>query len=205
MAWAEEEHAGGTLAFTAYDLGEDFQLSQHYPEVDQTFEGVAARYADLINLQPAGYAIDKKFDNIIYIPEGAHFELNCQRITWAKDDVKQAIKLLPNITYVLPSGYKVQMVKPAEGRRWRLVGYTAESRVCHKPSTVSGGGKSEISKSISDAIISGPVFVSDFQNDFDLTEAIINKDFADRFRIKIESGRAVTRHLGQGSLAWLGN
>ena len=37
---AEEEHAGGTLAFTAYDLGEDFQLSQHYPEVDQTFEGV---------------------------------------------------------------------------------------------------------------------------------------------------------------------
>ena len=117
-----------------------------------------------------------------------HFELNCQRITWAKDDVKQAIKLLPNITYVLPSGYKVQMVKPAEGRRWRLVGHTAESRVCHKPSTVSGGGKSEISKSISDAIISGPVFVSDFQKDFDLAEAIINKDFADRFRIKIESG-----------------
>lgn len=184
---AEEEHAGGTLAFTGYDLGEDFQLSHHYPEVDQTFAGLVARYSDLIDLKPEGYAIDKKFDNIIYIPEDSHIELNCLRITWAANGTEQTIKLLPNITYVLPSGYKVQMVKPAEGRRWRLVGHTAESRVCHKPSTVSGGGKSEISKSISDAIISGPVFVSDFQNDFDLAEAIINKDFAGRFSIKIEN------------------
>ena len=183
---AEEEHAGGTLAFTGYDLGEDFQLSQYYPEVDQTFDGVVARYIDLIDVKPEGYAVDKKFDNIIYIPEDAHIELNCLRISWNKAGTEQTIKLLPNITYVLPSGYKVQMVKPAEGRRWRLVGHTAESRVCHKPSTVSGGGKSEISKSISDAIISGPVFVSDFQKDFDLAEEIINKDFGDRFIIKME-------------------
>ena len=184
---AEEEHAGGTLAFTGYDLGEDFQLSHHYPEVDQTFAGLVARYSDLIDLKPEGYAIDKKFDNIIYIPEDSHIELNCLRISWAANGTEQTIKLLPNITYVLPSGYKVQMVKPAEGRRWRLVGHTAESRVCHKPSTVSGGGKSEISKSIADAIISGPVFVSDFQNDFDLADTIIHKDYSGRFRIKVES------------------
>jgi len=183
---AEEEHAGGTLAFTGYDLGEDFQLSQYYPEVDQTFEGLIARYSDLIDLKPKGYAIDKKFDDIFYIPEDAHIELNSQCITWVTDGVEQTIKLLPNITYVLPSGYKVQMVKPGEGRRWRLVGHTAESRVCHKPSTVSGGGKSEISKSISDAIISGPVFVSDFQKDFDLAEEIICKDFGDRFINKMK-------------------
>jgi hypothetical protein len=178
---AEEEHAGGTLAFTGYDLGEDFQLSQYYPEVDQTFDGVVARYSDLIDIQPEGYAIDKKFNNIIYIPEDARIELNCQRITWNKEGTEQTIKLLPNITYVLPSGYKVQMIKPAEGRRWRLVGHTAESRVCHKPCTVSGGGKSEISKSITDAIISGPVFVSDFHKDFDLAEEIINTEFGQRF------------------------
>ena len=73
------------------------------------------------------------------------------------------------------------MMKPAEGRRWRLVGYTAESRVCHKPCTVSGGGKSEISKPITDAIISGPVFVKDFEKDFDLAEEIINKEYGQRF------------------------
>ena len=179
---AEEEHAGGTLAFTGYDLGEDFQLSRYFPVVNQTFEGVVARYLDAMELQPEGYAVDKKYSNIIYIPEDSHIQLNKQTIEWTKDGQLQTIKLLPNNTYVLPSGYKVEMIKPAEGRRWRLVGYTAESRVCHKPSTVSGGGKSEISKSISDAIISGPVFVSDFEKDFDLAETIIQRDYSDRFK-----------------------
>ena len=178
---AEEEHAGGTLAFTGYDLGEDFQLSQYYPEVDQTFDSVIAKYIDRIDLKPEGYAIDKKFNTIIYIPEDARIELNSQRIRWLCQGKEQEIKLLPHNTYVLPSGYKVQMVKPAEGRRWRLVGHTAESRVCHKPCTVSGGGKSEISKPITDAIISGPVFVSDFEKDFDQAEEIINKEYGQRF------------------------
>lgn len=178
---AEEEHAGGTLAFTGYDLGEDFQLSQYYPEVDQTFEEVVDRYSDRIHLKPQGYAVDKNFNSIIYLPEDARIELNTQSIRWSRDGQLQLIKLLPNNIYILPSGYKVQMVKPAEGRRWRLVGHTAESRVCHKPCTVSGGGKSEISKPITDAIISGPVFVNDFKKDFDLAERIINKEYGQRF------------------------
>ncbi|MFU8847612.1 MAG: hypothetical protein ACNA77_02695 [Opitutales bacterium] len=178
---AEEEHAGGTLAFTGYDLGEDFQLSQYFEEIDQTFDGVVARYIDLVDVQPEGYAIDKKYQNIIYLPEDARIELNSQKISWSKEGIEQNLKLLPERTYVLPTGYKVEMVKPAEGRRWRLVGYTAESRVCHKPCTVSGGGKSEISKPITDAIIAGPVFVSDFKKDFDLAEEIIKKEYGDRF------------------------
>ncbi|MGJ8650444.1 MAG: hypothetical protein ACSHX4_08795 [Opitutaceae bacterium] len=178
---AEEEHAGGTLAFTGYDLGEDFQLSQYYPEVDQTFNGIVARYSDRIDVMPEGYAVDKTYKDILYLPEDSQIELNNQTITWSKDGAEQKIKLLPNITYVLPSGYKVQMMQPAAGRRWRLVGYTAESRVCHKPCTVSGGGKSEISKPITDAIISGPVFVSDFEKDFDLAEEIINYEYGERF------------------------
>ena len=178
---AEEEHAGGTLAFTGYDLGEDFQLSQYYPEVDQSFEGVVKRYSDRIDVMPQGYAIDKVYTDILYIPEGSRIELNSQKISWQQDGVDQAIKLLPKNTYVLPSGYKVQMVQPAQGRRWRLVGHTAESRVCHKPCTVSGGGKSEISKPITDAIISGPIFVSHFKNDFDLAEEIINHEYGNRF------------------------
>ena len=72
---AEEEHAGGTLAFTGYDLGEDFQLSHYYPEVDQTFDGVVARYIDRINVKPEGYAVDKNFNNIIYLPEDARIDL----------------------------------------------------------------------------------------------------------------------------------
>lgn len=183
---AEEEHAGGTLAFTGYDLGEDFELKHVYKDVAHTFAEVATTYADRIDLLPEGYAKDINYGNILYVPEDARFELNTQKITWTKDGTAQTIKLLPNITYVLPTGYKVQMVQPAEGRRWRLVGHTPESRVCHKPSTVSGGGKSEISKPITDAIINGPVFVKDFVKDFDLAEAIIGKDFGQRFADKAE-------------------
>jgi hypothetical protein len=183
---AVEEHAGGTLAFTGYDLGEEFELNHVYKKVEQTFTDVITRYSDRINLMPEGYAVDKKYSNILYVPEDARFELNIQKISWKKNGIEQTIKLLPNITYVLPSGYKVQMIQPAEGRRWRLVGHTAESRVCHKPCTVSGGGKSEISKPITDAIITGPVFVSDFVKDFDLAEEIIQKDFGQRFADKAQ-------------------
>ena len=178
---AEEEHAGGTLAFANYDLGEDFDLSHYYPDSSYTFDDVAQKYASLIGLKPEGHAVDKRFKDIFYVPEDAQFELNRQRVSWKKNGARHEIKLLPKITYIFPSGYRVEMMRPAEGRRWRLVGTTPESQVCHKPCTVSGGGKSEISKPITDAIISGPVLVSDFQKDFDLAEEIINKEFGDRF------------------------
>jgi hypothetical protein len=41
-------------------------------------------------------------------------------------------------------------------------GRGADGTLCHKPCTVSGGGKSEISKSISSVLLKGPVFVRDY-------------------------------------------
>ena len=87
----EEEHAGGTLAFTGYDLGEDFQLSQYFQIVNQTFDEVADRYKDLIDVRPEGYAVDRKFDDIIYIPEDSRIDLNSQRIRWTRGGVEQKI------------------------------------------------------------------------------------------------------------------
>ncbi|MBM3848358.1 MAG: hypothetical protein FJ405_18995, partial [Verrucomicrobia bacterium] len=67
-------------------------------------------------------------------------------------------------------------------RTWRLVGTVAEGIFCHKPCTVSGGGKSEISKPISDAILHGPVFVAHFQKDFDRVQELINRDYGNRYK-----------------------
>jgi len=204
---AEEEHAGGTLAFKGYDLGEDFDLFQYYPDSKHTFSDVAERYADLIQVKSEGYGVDKQYQDIVYIPENARCELNKQRISWKKNGAEQSIKLLPKITYVFPTGYRVQMIQPAEGRRWRLVGHTPESQVCHKPCTVSGGGKSEISKPITDAIISGPVLVKDFKKDFDLAEEIIFKEFGDRFidpaRCKPKGRPILSRERSLGSVVKL--
>src|SRR5262249_11503765 len=77
---------------------------------------------------------------------------------------------------------QVQMEKPPGNRAWRLVGTVAEGTLCHKPCTVSGGGKSEISKSINDAILQGPVFVSDFHKDFDQVEELLSRDYSKRFK-----------------------
>jgi hypothetical protein len=180
---AEEEHAGGAIVFPSYDLGDDFQLNTNLPDVNHTFAEALALLGDRAEAQPGGWARDRWFSNVHYVPEDAQFDLRTQRITW-KDAAghAQTLKLLPGFTYVLPSGYKVEMVKPEESRRWCLRGTTAEGLLCHKPCTVSGGGKSEISKSIADAMFTGPVFVSDLARDLDLVESIMSRDYRDRFR-----------------------
>jgi hypothetical protein len=124
-------------------------------------------YGEWMDVKPEGFAVDKRFPDIIYVREDVRFDLHAQTLSWVHEGAKHHAKLLPTRTYVRPSGYKVQMVKPPGGRAWRLVGTVAEGTLCHKPCTVSGGGKSEISKPIGDAIIQGPVFVADFHQDFD--------------------------------------
>ena len=176
----EEEHAGGALAFPSADLGEDFLLAT--AEADHTFAEVKQRYGSLMTLQPEGHGIDRQWPDIIYVPESAHIDLREQRITWTNPNGSaSSIKLLSHQTYVLPSGYKVAMAQSIKGQRWRLIGTQAEGTFCHKPCTVSGGGKSEISKSLSDAMITGPVFIQDFHEDFKIAEAVIQRDYGDRF------------------------
>ena len=183
MGRAEEEHAGGAIVFPSYDLGDTFQLNTNLPDVQHTFAEALANLGDRATLQPGGWARDRMFPDINYVPPAARFDLRTQLIIW--NDAKgaeQTLKLLPGSTYVLPSGYKVEMTKPDEGRRWCLRGTTAEGLLCHKPCTVSGGGKSEISKPIADAMFTGPVFVSDLPRDLDQVEMILQRDYRDRFR-----------------------
>ncbi|WP_309400279.1 hypothetical protein [Cerasicoccus maritimus] len=180
---AEEEHAGGAIAFPSYDLGEEFRLAKFIPELDHSFEQAMQILGDKAIRQPEGYAIDKEYPDIHYVPEDTEISLAEQTVCFGKGDGRVCMRLKPHVTYVLPSGYKIEMLRPAtEGRRWRLVGTTAEGTFCHKPCTVSGGGKSEISKSISDAIIYAPVIVADFEADFDRVEEIISKEYGMRFK-----------------------
>ncbi len=184
MGLSEEEHAGGALVYPSYDLGETFYGDRHVQNRGHNFDEVKEKYGDFMDLQPEGYGVDKKFPDIIYVSEEVHFDLNALRVSWPTSEGEKGIKLLPGKTYVRPSGYKIRMEKPPGGRAWRLIGIGAEPTLCHKPCTVSGGGKSEISKPITDAIIQGPVFVADFRKDFDEVEKLIERDYSDRFRDK---------------------
>ena len=197
----EEEHAGGALVFPAYDLGEEFAGDTHVRQRGHTFKNVIKAYGDLMEVKPEGYAVDKKFPDIIYVHENARFDLHAQRVTWKNETGEYSIKLLPAQTYVRPSGYKVRMEKPpGVNRAWRLVGVSGEGIVCHKPCTVSGGGKSEISKPITDAILTGPVFVADVKSDMNKVVKLINRDYSDRFldktRVDKRTVLAPERSLG---------
>ena len=183
----EEEHAGGAIAFPSYDLGEVFHLDERLPTNNMTFKEMVELYRDMMDLQTEGYGIDKEYPDIIYVPENAQFNLLEQSVTWQTDGQDHKIKLLPYKRYVLPSGYKIEMKKQLDGPRWHLIGTVAEGTLCHKPCTVSGGGKSEISKSIQDAMIQGSVFVADIQQDFETVEKIMGKDFSKRFREPFEN------------------
>ena len=152
---AETAFAGGALVFPSYDLGEVFDGDVLTRRLPHSFVEMAAMFGDIMTVQPEGYAVDKKFPEIVYVPASARFDLQSQKIFWTNPlSGEQSLHLSPEKTYVRPSGYKITMEKPpGHGRQWRLVGTLAEGTFCHKPCTVSGGGKSEISKPITDAIL----------------------------------------------------
>jgi hypothetical protein len=179
---AEEEHAGGTLAFPSYDLGEEYAWDTHFPHPPRTMEDLSVVLGHNARYCPEGHAFDKNHPGIVYVPGSSRFDLGTQRVTWTHEGKEQSLRIVPGEVYVYPWGYTVRMHKPEAGRSWRLVGTIADGRLCHKPCTVSGGGKSEISKSISDAILYGSVFVADIQKDFDAVDSVLRRDYSTRFR-----------------------
>lgn len=179
---AEEEHAGGAVAFPRFNLGNYYLPKIEDDMRDHTFQRLCKQLEGGITIMPEGYAVDNNFSDMFYIPEDAHIDMEQQKISWLADGKEQQIKLQVKHTYIYPSGFKVHMQKHPQAPSWRLIGTLGEGTHCHKPSTVSGGGKSEISKSIQDSMISGPVFVGDFEKDLDQVEAIFNYDYSNRRR-----------------------
>ena len=180
MGNVEEEHAGGALVFPSWSLGDELQVnSRRYN--GRTFEDIVREYSAWIDVQPSGYGVDKNFPNLIYIPEDARADLRQQNISWMRDGKLVSIPLLPERVYMAPSGYKIRIEKHPSAPSWRIIGTAAEGTFCHKPCTVSGGGKSEISKSLVDYMQFGSVFISDIDEDLDRVQKIFDRDYSDRW------------------------
>jgi len=182
LGGSEEEHSGGAIAFPCHNLGDVFQPDARIRMDGHNFHDIVKSYGEFMDVTEQGYAIDKQFPDIIYVPEDTRMDLLGQSVSWQKDGVCHRLKLLASHTYIYPCGYKVRIEKHPRSPTWRLIGTEAEGTFCHKPCTVSGGGKSEISKSISGTLISGPLYVGDIQEDLDLVEEIFYKDYSTRFK-----------------------
>ncbi|HUX38013.1 MAG TPA: hypothetical protein VMV44_08920 [Rectinemataceae bacterium] len=182
LGLAEEEHAGGALVFPAYSLGTRF-VPDHYIRLEGHSIGrVREIMGGEIDWKPFGYGLDRRFADIVYLPEDATISLDDQRARWTVDGEARSIRVIPGEVYVHPSGYQVQMDRHPGTGAWRLIGKGAEGLFAHKPCTVSGGGKSEISKSIADAISYYPLITGDFEADMAMVKAIIDGDYSHRFK-----------------------
>ena len=177
----EEEHAGGAIAFPSYSYGDEFHTDSRTYH-GRSFGDVVRDYGSLMDLKPEGYGVDKKFPNLLYICESARASTLRQEIWWDQNGSEQTIPLEPGKIYMTPSGFKLRMEKHPGAPSWRIIGTNGEGTFCHKPCTVSGGGKSEISKSLRDYMLYGPLFTADVQRDLDIVEEIFARDFSGRWR-----------------------
>ncbi len=190
----EEEHAGGATAFASYNLGDEFQFnSSRYN--GRTFADVVKDYGSRIVVHDEGFAEDREYPDLIYVREDARADINRQQIVWTSEGVEHSIPLLPGKVYMGPSGYRLRMEKHPAAPSWRLVGTIGEGVLCHKPCTVSGGGKSEISKSIRDYMIFGPFFVADIEEDAKLVNEIFARNYQDRWKESPDYSQSPTRSV----------
>jgi phosphoenolpyruvate carboxykinase (diphosphate) len=179
---AEEEHAGGALAFATYVLGQDFYADRTTSLKKATYADTVSLLGPLVEQHAEGYAVDRQFPDVYYVPENAAFHAREGYITWDHGAGENRLSLRAGAVYVLPSGFRVRLQRQIAGTAWRLIGTRPRGTLCHKPCTVSGGGKSEISKSIAHAILKGPVFVKEFHRDLDQVSQILKKDFSKIYR-----------------------
>ncbi|MDD7724541.1 MAG: hypothetical protein PUJ24_02615, partial [Bacteroidales bacterium] len=181
---AEEEHAGGAIAFSRSIMSDDIigELYSNKQDGLYTFEEAMSLLGDRVEINPDGYAVDKKYPQVIYIPENADIHIEQTIISWMHNGQEKTLPLSPEKIYIHPSGNKFQLAKHPQQPLWRIINTSPEGMLCHKPCTVSGGGKSEISKSMQNAIIYGPFNIVNLEEDFRKADEIINHDYTNRWK-----------------------
>ncbi|GAA4963090.1 hypothetical protein [Algibacter aquimarinus] len=182
----EEEHAGGAIAYARRVMGDTVTCTDYnkYYGLDHTIEDVKNLLADRIEVKPENYAVDKNYPNIVYIPESSYFNTNTNSITWSYKGKEQKLTLSPFKTYIHPSGNKLRLEKHKSINLWRIIETYPEGVFCHKPCTVSGGGKSEISKSMQNAITYSRFNIHDIEEDFKKADEIIEFNYSTRWKVK---------------------
>lgn len=178
---AEEEHSGGALVFAGYNLGQEYTDTSCGDSY--TLTEVLDRDPERFAAQPQGHALDRQQPHIVLVPAEPHYSLGTMTVSWSDTDGgRRSIPLRADQVYLSPNGYRVEIAQqPHDRTAWNLVATLPNPTSCHKPATVSGGGKSEISKAITDAFIFGSAFVPDFDTSMDSVAAILDRDFSKRF------------------------
>ena len=149
-----------------------------------TLAEVLERDPERFVLQPEGHALDREQPHVVLVPANPRYSL--RTMTRVLAGHRRRAPLDPAARRPqLPQPERLPGPRspssPTTGRRGASSARCPIATSCHKPATVSGGGKSEISKAITDAFIFGSEFVADFDRDMDSVAAILDRDYSKRF------------------------
>lgn len=172
---AEEEHSGGARAYISHNEGQEYAT----PVCDQTVSDVVMANPDHFEMLSDGQARVLDIDDVVLVPGGTKFSLRDGTVSWDNGD--HSIRMRADTEYISPAGYRIHMVHNDADDQWYLEGTYGDSTTLHKCCTVSGGGKSEISKAISDTFLWGNAYSPDFEADMDAVDDILHRDYSTRF------------------------
>ncbi|MES9106102.1 hypothetical protein ABER32_07280 [Cutibacterium acnes] len=172
---AEEEHSGGARAYISHNEGQEYAT----PVCDQTISDVVMANPDHFEMLSDGQARVLDIDDVVLVPGGTKFSLRDGTVSWDNGD--HSIRMRADTEYISPAGYRIHMVHNDADDQWYLEGTYGDSTTLHKCCTVSGGGKSEISKAISDTFLWGNAYSPDFEADMDAVDDILHRDYSTRF------------------------
>ena len=172
---AEEEHSGGARAYISHNEGQEYAT----PVCDQTVSDVVMANPDHFEMLSDGQARVLDIDDVVMVPGGTKFSLRDGTVSWDNGD--HSIRMRADTEYISPAGYRIHMVHNDADDQWYLEGTYGDSTTLHKCCTVSGGGKSEISKAISDTFLWGNAYSPDFEADMDAVDDILHRDYSTRF------------------------
>lgn len=122
------------------------------------------------------------------MPETMSIELSDRSVFYKHPDTgaDMVLKISRGTVYVLPNGYQVQLVRHPVSKQWMLIGTVQQPKFLFKPSSVSGAGKSELSKSVMDAVTSGPFFIKDWERTVREADEMINHDYGKRLKKAVD-------------------
>ena len=172
---AEEEHSGGARAYISHNEGQEYAT----PVCDQTVSDVVMANPDHFEMLSDGQARVLDINDVVLVPGGTKFSLRDGTVSWDNGD--HSIRMRADTEYISPAGYRIHMVHNDADDQWYLEGTYGDSTTLHKCCTVSGGGKSEISKAISDTFLWGNAYSPDFEADMDAVDDILHRDYSTRF------------------------
>ncbi|HXP88161.1 MAG TPA: hypothetical protein VN841_25750, partial [Bryobacteraceae bacterium] len=95
----EEEHAGGALAYATYVLGQEFHADRTVSLKKAAYTRAIELLGDLVEQRPEGYAVDRRFPDIFYVPEDSVFRLRDGFVTWRHGAGNERLTLRDGAVY----------------------------------------------------------------------------------------------------------